>query len=38
VLVAEYMGDSRGQEWYSDLTCLAVDPSAAADQSVQAYG
>ena len=21
------VGDSRGDEWYTDLTCLAVDPT-----------
>lgn len=26
VYVAEYEGDSRGQAWYSHLTCLAVNP------------
>lgn len=38
VLVAEHEGDTRGQEWYTYLTCLSIDPSAAADQSVLAYG
>ena len=27
VYVAEHKGDTRGQEWYTDLTCLAVNPS-----------
>lgn len=27
VMVAEYSGDTHGQEWYSRLTCLAVDAS-----------
>lgn len=35
VYVAEYEGDTRGQEWYANLTCLAIDKSAATDQSVQ---
>lgn len=26
VYVAEYTGDTRGQEWYTDITCLKVDP------------
>lgn len=26
VYVAEYTGDTRGQEWYVDITCLKVDP------------
>ncbi len=25
VMVADYYGDSRGDSWYSDLTCLSVD-------------
>lgn len=37
-LVVEHVGDTRGQEWYSDLTCLAVDGSASPDASVKAYG
>jgi len=35
VYVAEYTGDTRGQEWYVDLTCLTVDP---VTQTVKAYG
>lgn len=38
VLVAEFTGDTRGQEWYVDLTCLAVDISSTPDTSVKAYG
>jgi hypothetical protein len=38
VLVAEHRGDTWGQEWYTDLTCLALDPSAAPGSSVMAYG
>ena len=37
VLVQEYSGDTRGQEWYSDLTCLAVDMSAPVGQQVAPY-
>lgn len=40
VYVAEYVGDSRGAEWYVNMTCLALinnTPSASAD-SVAAYG
>lgn len=36
VYVAEHSGDTRDLEWYSDLTCFAVDRSAAQDQSVRA--
>lgn len=25
VLWVDYIGDTRGQEWYSDMTCLAID-------------
>lgn len=38
VLVSEFMGDTRGQEWYCDITCLAVDTSAPPESSVQAAG
>ena len=41
VYVAEHSGDSRGpgsSEWYSDLTCLAIDSSAPAATAVQANG
>lgn len=27
VYVIEYEGDTRGQEWYADLTLLAIDPT-----------
>ncbi len=35
VLVHEFSGDSRGNDWYSDLTCLAADISS---DDVNAYG
>jgi hypothetical protein len=38
VLVIEHMGDTRGQEWYTFLTCLALDKSASPGESVSAYG
>lgn len=39
VLVAEFSGDVRGQEWYVDLICLAVDVSASnQNASVKASG
>lgn len=38
VLVCEYEGDTRGQPWWSDLTCLAVDSSAPVNSSVKAAG
>lgn len=36
VYVVELTGDTRGRDWYSELTCLAVDRSAAQSDSVQA--
>lgn len=38
VCVVEHMGDTRGNEWYSSLLCLALDPSAPSGESVSAYG
>ena len=39
VLVAEFEGDTRGNPWYINITCLAVDVSASnQNNSVQAYG
>ncbi|WGS52667.1 hypothetical protein LFL96_31270 [Paraburkholderia sp. D15] len=38
VLVCEHSGDNRGTDWYSDLTCVAVDTSAPPDSSVLAAG
>lgn len=38
VLVCSYEGDTRGQPWWADLTCLAVDSSAPVDDSVKAAG
>lgn len=37
-LVIEHTGDTRGQEWYSQLTCLALDPTAKPADAVAAYG
>lgn len=34
--VAEFEGDTRGEPWYCDMTCLAVDKSAPANSSVKA--
>lgn len=34
VLVVEYEGDTYGNDWYSVLTCLAVDASAPAGEEV----
>jgi hypothetical protein len=38
VYVADHFGDTRGQEWYSDLTCLAVDITAPRARAVRAAG
>lgn len=35
VYVAEHRGDTRGQDWYTDLVCLTVDP---VTRKVKAYG
>lgn len=35
VFVAEHRGDTRGNDWYSDLTCLSVDISKG---QVKPYG
>lgn len=38
VLVAEHNGDSRGEEWYTELVCLNIDSSAAPGSAVNAFG
>jgi hypothetical protein len=38
VLVAEHVGDTRGNDWYTELTCLDIDPSSPPNQSVLADG
>lgn len=37
VLVHEFEGDTRGEPWYSYLTCLVVDLSAPAGKQVAPY-
>jgi hypothetical protein len=37
VLTHDVSGDTRGSEWYSDIVCLAIDPSSA-QAPVSAYG
>lgn len=37
VMVADHMGDTRGNDWYSDLLCLAVD-AAVPDPLIQKAG
>jgi hypothetical protein len=38
VLVAEHVGDTRGNDWYTELTCLAADISSPVATSVQSNG
>lgn len=41
VMVANHYGDTRGEDWYSDLVCLAIDatvPSADAIQQAVTVG
>jgi hypothetical protein len=38
VLVAEHVGDTRGNDWYTELTCLAADISSPVSSSVQSNG
>lgn len=38
VLVVEHYGDTRENEYYSKMICLALDASAAPGSSVLAYG
>lgn len=35
VYSAEYVGDNRGQDWYTDIICLSVDPNTL---KVKPYG
>jgi hypothetical protein len=36
VMIADYSGDTRGNEWYTDLTCLAVDATVPPNLAPQA--
>lgn len=39
VYTLDHSGDTRGNEWYSDMVCLAIAPSASGGAgAVQAYG
>jgi hypothetical protein len=38
VIVAEHVGDTRGNDWYTELNCLAADISSPAATSVQSNG
>ena len=35
VYSVEHIGDTRGQDWYSKIVCLSVDPSAITEESVK---
>ena len=37
VMSVDHNGDTRGQNWYSDLVCLAVDSTQPSSDSVEAY-
>jgi hypothetical protein len=36
VMVANHVGDSRGNDWYTDMTCLAVDATVPLDAAASA--
>jgi hypothetical protein len=36
VMVANHTGDSRGNDWYTDMTCLAVDATIPPDSAPDA--
>lgn len=38
VLVAEHRGDTRGNDYYTDIIALSIDKSAPQDKSVKAAG
>lgn len=38
LLVVEHSGDTRGNDWYSDLVCLGVDATAPAGKQVKKNG
>lgn len=37
IAVSEFSLDNRGQDWYSNLTCFAINPDQAAAQSVNPW-
>jgi hypothetical protein len=37
VIVNEFEGSSRGENWYQNLTCLAIDTTSSPDKSVKLY-
>jgi hypothetical protein len=36
VMVAQHAGDTRGNEWYTDVTALSVDATITSDQALKA--
>lgn len=38
VYVAEHSGDTRDNDWYTDMICLSIDASAKPTSAVNAYG
>jgi hypothetical protein len=38
VLIAEYVGDTRGNDWYCELTCLSMDKTSSDNAQVQQNG
>jgi hypothetical protein len=36
IYVLDYSGDTRGQEWYANIVCMAIDKSAPIASSVKA--
>lgn len=37
VLLAEYSGDSRGNDWYTDIICIGVDATLPPSAAVRAF-
>nr|WP_224791752.1 hypothetical protein [Pandoraea sputorum] len=35
VMLAEHQGDTRGNDWYTDLTCIALDPTVVGSLDLQ---
>lgn len=38
VIVADHVGDTRGNDWYSDLICIALDDGATPGLVAKGYG
>jgi hypothetical protein len=38
VIAAEHVGDTRRNDWYTELTCMAADVSSPVALSVQSNG